>query len=306
MTRSDSFLPLLVLFSVFGAQPVLACATGCTVFDVSTSGVLPGKPGSVVWVEHNYVNQTHNYSGDSHAPDVDNDHKKIRSNSYTAGGQYMFDRAWGIRATAPVIDRNNVSIDDDTGDEASNSHIGLGDVRVQGIYSGLSPDMSTGLTFGLKLPTGDTDDIGFDRDSAIGTGSTDLLLGFYHIGNFHDVPYGWFINGQWAQPLLTRGDYRPGSEVNVSTGVYYKGWNVGKVKITPVMQINGVQHFRDSGAESHREDSGYTQFLASPGVEFNFGSMKLYTDISTPVYQYIYGNQLIAPVTVKTVLSYNF
>ena len=303
MIRTYSLSLAFFLLSTFAAQ---ACATGCTVFDVSTSGVLPGKPGSVVWLEHSYTNQTRNQSGDSLAPDVNNDHKKIRSNSYTAGGQYMFDREWGIRATAPVIDRNNVSIDDISGNEVSSTHAGLGDVRINGIYSGLSPDMSTGLTFGLKLPTGDTDDIGFDRDSAIGTGSTDLLLGFYHIGNFHDMPYGWFVNGQWAQPLVTRGDYRPGSEVNFATGVYHKGWYIGHVKITPVMQFNGTQHFRDSGLESHREDSGYTQLLAAPGIEFNFGSTKLYTDISTPVYQYIYGNQLVAPVTVKTVLSFNF
>ncbi len=105
---------------------------------------------------------------------------------------------------------------------------------------------------------------------------------------------------------MTRGDYRPGSEANINTGVYYKGWTVGDVKVTPVMQMNLVHHWRDSGLESHREDSGYTQVLASPGIELDFGHSKLYTDISTPVYQYVNGNQLVAPITVKTVLSFGF
>ena len=39
--------------------------------------------------------------------------------------------------------------------------------------------MSTGLIFGVKLPTGDWKFAGFDRDTEIGSGSTDVLVGGY-------------------------------------------------------------------------------------------------------------------------------
>ncbi len=42
--------------------------------------------------------------------------------------------------------------------------------------------MSSGLSLGVKLPTGDWTYPNFDRDTSIGTGTTDLLLGGYHLG----------------------------------------------------------------------------------------------------------------------------
>ena len=41
------------------------------------------------------------------------------------------------------------------------------------MYTGFSKDMSKGLIFGVKLPTGDYTAANFDRDTQIGTGSTD-------------------------------------------------------------------------------------------------------------------------------------
>ena len=63
----------------------------------------------------------------------------------------------------------------------------LGDIRLEGIYTGFFADKSAGVTFGLKLPTGDWTynnaygDV--DRDSEIGSGSTDILLGGFYRGN---------------------------------------------------------------------------------------------------------------------------
>jgi hypothetical protein len=70
----------------------------------------------------------------------------------------------------------------------------IGDIRLQGMYTGLSEDMSTGFTLGLKLPTGDWHYPPLDRDTQIGTGSTDLLFGAYHLGtvpfiSFRDTPF---------------------------------------------------------------------------------------------------------------------
>src|SRR5581483_3615675 len=90
----------------------------------------------------------------------------------------------------------------------------IGDIRIRGIYSGFSEDMSTGVTFGLKLPTGSythNDEFGaVDRDTEIGSGSTDLLLGAYHRGRAFAPNLSWFGQVQLDLPMMTRDGYRPG------------------------------------------------------------------------------------------------
>jgi hypothetical protein len=299
---------VLSLFVVLLAVPqqANACACGCGMFDVSTGGVLPDGPGGTVWLEHDYMNQDHNHQDSSSASDTLNDDKKIRTGFTQLGGQYMLNRDWGVKAQVPYVDRNFVTTDDDTGDIVSRQHGGIGDIRLTGIYSGLLPDMSAGLTFGVKLPTGDYTHEGFDRDTSIGTGSTDILLGAYKMGRFSDPANGWFVNGVIDQPVSTQDSYRPGTEINATVGAYHEGWALGKVQITPMMQVIGSQRMRDSGAEADWDGSGYTRFLASPGIEFKVGNTKLYTDIAVPFYEHVNGDQLVASETFKVVLSQDF
>jgi len=299
-------LSCLILLGVALPQQAHACACGCGMFDVSTSGVLPNGEGGTIWLEQDYMSQSHNHEGSHSASDTLNDDKKIRTSYTQLGGQYMFNRDWGVKATVPYMQRNFVTTDDTTGEILSFEHKKIGDIRVSGIYSGFSPDMSAGLTFGLKLPTGSTKDEGFDRDTAIGTGSTNLLLGGYKMGRFSNASYGWFANGVLDQPVLTKGDYRPGTEINASVGTYYEGWSVGSVKVTPLFQVIGAHRWKDSGSQANPDGSGYTRMLASPGLEFGFGATKLYTDVSVPFYDHVRGDQLVAPALFKAVVSYDF
>ena len=72
------------------------------------------------------------------------------------------------------------------------------------MYTGFFKDMSTGVIFGLKLPTGTfTRPPGIDRDSQIGTGSTDLLLGAFHRGLLTgDNAWQYFGQVMWRRPFL--------------------------------------------------------------------------------------------------------
>lgn len=302
MTLSLRRLSLAASAVFFAPSLALACACGCGIFDVGTSSNLPNQPGGSVWVEYNYANQDKNWHGTSSAPSDDNENKKIRTNYYNVGGQYMFNRDWGVKAVVPVLDRAFIT------EDGTAQHTKLGDVRVSGIYSGFSPDMSTGVTFGLKLPTGDYTDAVYDRDTAIGSGSTDLLLGGYHRGWFNDRKlYGWFANSVLDQPVLTQDHYRPGAEISAAVGVYREGWNVGdKATLAPVLQLVGSHRFRDSGAESESDNTGYTQLIVSPGVELAFDKTTLYGDVGLPVYRDVRGQQLVAPVLVKVGLRYSF
>ena len=71
------------------------------------------------------------------------------------------------------------------------------------MYTGFFKDMSTGIMFGVKLPSGTFTAPGLDRDNQIGTGSTDLLLGAYHRGLLSgDNAWQYFSQILWRQPFL--------------------------------------------------------------------------------------------------------
>jgi hypothetical protein len=299
--------PFLVTFALlFSVSKAHSCACGCGLFDVGTSAVLPNGPGGTVWMEYDYASQDHNQHGSGRTSDLDNENKKIRSNLYTVGGQYMFNREWGVRATVPFVDRNFVATDEDSGDTVSLNDRHIGDIHLQGVYSGFSPDMSTGVTFGLKLPTGDTGAAGFDRDTSIGTGSTNLLLGAYHMGRLKDQRFAWFMHGQLDQPVLIKDNYRPGAEASAATGMYYEDWAIRKLKITPVLQLVGTQRFHDTGSNSDPDNTGYSQAFISPGVEFGIGNTKFYGDVAVPVYQHVRGDQLVPGAVFKLRALYEF
>lgn len=283
----------------------LACACGCGVFDVGTASVFPTKPGGTVFFEYDYVNQKRNWNGTTSSPETENEDKNIRSSFMTIGARYMFDRSWGVMASVPYWDRN-VKSDGGSGVE-SFSHDGIGDIRLKGVYSGFSADMSSGVTFGVKLATGDHNDANFSRDTQIGSGSTDLLLGAYHMGALMPgKPWNWFANAEWDQPVVTQDDYRPGSEVNAGIGLYYNGWTIGSTRIAPVAQVIGTTRLSDRGAAAETDNTGYERVLLSPGIEVDTGEVRIYTDVAFPVYQHVNGNQLIAPVLFKLNVSRHF
>ena len=185
----------------------------------------------------------------------------------------------------------------------------LGDLRVECIYAGFLSDQSAGLTFGLKLPTGshNFDPSFVDRDTQIGTGSTDALLGgFYHGNLTRDNRWGWFTQLQLDVPLLIQSAYRPGIELDAAAGIDLKGLALRRVKIVPLAQVIFSERTSDSGAAANPQNSGYQRILLSPGVEFDIHPIKINADIEVPVFQNVTGNQLVAPVLVKMSLSYMF
>jgi hypothetical protein len=283
-----------------------ACACGCGVFDVATSAMFPEHAGGLAYLEWDFMDQDQNWSGRSAAPAADNDDKRIRTNFWTAGAQYSFDRTWTLELAVPYWDRLFVTAGEQGPD--SHTHAALGDARLKAIYTGLSSDLSSGLTFGVKLPTGDSSYPYFDADTQIGTGSTDLLLGGYHRGRLGaESRWSWFANAQWQQPVAHKSDYRPGAAVDAVIGVYYEGWRFGPgLHLAPILQVVGDWHGHDSGALAYPNDTGYTRFFVTPGVELDFGRTRLYADVSHAVYTNVSGNQLVARNLFKVSVSVQF
>ena len=286
----------------------LACACGCGIFDVGTSSMYADHAGFMAFVEYDYLDQSHNWSGTSSAPAADNEDKAIRSSFMTVGGQYQFDRSWGLTIEVPYWHRYFQTTDEDTGAIVEYTHAAMGDIRIKGAYTGFSADMSTGLTFGVKLANGDSSYPNFDADTQIGSGSADLLLGGYHLGRLSaNNRWTYFLQGQWDQPVWHHANYRPGAEGVVATGVYFEGWSThADLKFSPVGQVRAVYRRPDGGADGLPDDTGYTRLLISPGLEIAKGNTRVYADVAVPLYTNARGNQLFANEMWKLNASYYF
>lgn len=299
---------LLVCLLTFLVTPhaSLSCACGCSIFEVGTSSMFPFGPGGTVFLEYDFLDQSRNWSGTSRAPAEDNSDKEIRTHFVTVGLQYMVDANWGFQVDVPYWNRT-FRTTDDGGSVASYTHGALSDLRVQGLYSGFSPNLATGVSFGLKLPTGDYTYPSFDRDTEIGTGSTDLLLGLHHRGSLTETnAWSWFVQVQWEQPFLVKDEYRPGAEIGAGGGIHYNGWFPGGAMVTPVLQLLAAFRFPDSGGAADPDNSGYTRVLVSPGVEIHYGRWMVYGDVRLSVYDRVNGNQLVAPQLFKLMVGYSF
>jgi opacity protein-like surface antigen len=310
-----------LVFAVIAGAAILApnaaraCACGCGVFDVATESMLPQGPGGMLYLEYDYMDQNMNWSHSSPAPTANNGDRDIRTDFVTLGFQYMFNRDWGVQVEVPYDFRSYQATAG-----GSTSWSTIGDIRLQGIYTGFSPDMSAGVTFGLKLPTGnDTHDMTtiLDRDTELGTGSTDALLGGFYRHTLSSVAHGlyWFAQVQLDVPVLIQGGYRPGIEVDTSLGLYYQGLSIGKVYITPVAQVIPSERTSDTGSWASggvndppvgEIDSGYQRILLSPGIEFDIHPVMIYADAEFDVLQLSRGNQLVSPVLFKVAVSYKF
>jgi hypothetical protein len=324
--------PLLAgVILLVGLTPSLswACACGCGVFDVGTPSLIPNGSGGTVWFETDFMNQYINWHDSGPSSWGNNSDKQIKTEFLTAGAQYMFNRSWGAMLTVPYTIRTFRTEADGAGTDGSQidqyKHANFGDVRIWGMYTGLSEDMSFGLLGGFKLATGDHTYEDFDRDTSIGTGSTDLLLGAYKIGTvpsrignvnltFRGQPFQWYAQGQFEYPFTSTGNYEPGKETDDAVGIFYNFGEFGHVikelpaikEIAPFLTLLGSVRAHDKGSEATPTDSGYDRLLIAPGGEIRVGILRFYADIELPIYQHVNGQQLTAPYLLKTIVSYDF
>jgi hypothetical protein len=331
-----SFAPLIG----FTSTAALACACGCSVFDVGGLD-LPQEEdhGGRVFFEFWSGDQTENYVGSSRAPAALNSDKEINTQWYNVGFSYNFNRDWGVMVRIPTVNR---TLTTDTGSFAGivpfNSK-DIGDIELMGMYTGFFKDLSTGVIFGLKLPSGTFTAPGLDRDTQIGTGSTDLLLGAFHRGLLSgDNAWQYFSQIMWRQPFLYQSaadpqgffdgnpgvvqTYFPGAQIDAAAGIVYNNLYhvLGLDKITPLAQVIVSHRDHDTGTGSDPFNSGFDRVMLSPGIEFtkvvdeaNNRVVKVYADIEVPIYYRANAaenagteGQLVAPYLIRVVASYNF
>jgi hypothetical protein len=210
----------------------------------------------------------------------------------------------------PVFSRSHSTFggaypDHDEYDTSSSK--GIGDLRITARYQGLTADHSTGFTFGLKLPTGETEDTfksgaALDRGLQLGTGTTDLLLGAYHFGSINR-DWDYFAQGTLQIALNTHHDFRPGNGLNATAGVRYMGFET----FIPQLQFNARVEKRESGSEADKPNSGASLLYISPGLTMPINkSVQAFGFIQVPIYQHVNGYQLEPEVLLSTGLRYSF
>ncbi len=307
---STCFFGLITLSLLLLPNTARACACGCGVFDVGTLWNLPSGPGGMVYTEYNFSSQSQNWHNLGPSGAANNDDKLIQTSWLTYGAQYFFNNKWGVELQIPIANRLFGGANGDgSGTLVNQSWYTLGDIRLMGYYTGFSPDMSTGLQFGLKLPTGEWNAAPsiVDRDTQIGTGSTDILLGFYTRHRFTKQSYfNWYVQSLLDLPVYGQAGYHPGTEVDSAAGVYYDGLKIGRVHIQPLAQVIVSNRASDNGPSSDPQDSGYQRILLSPGFQIDIHPIRIYADAELPVMNDVVGQQLISQCLVKVNVSYMF
>ncbi|HWD19158.1 MAG TPA: hypothetical protein VHB20_07750 [Verrucomicrobiae bacterium] len=298
-----------------------ACACGCGMFDVGTASMLPTGSGGMAFLDFIYQDQNRNWAGNGPAPAVNNPDREISTLFIAPTVQYFFNRQWGFEAELPFAQRTFKTVGGPSGNDPVSLHWwGLGDIRLNAEYTGFSDDMSSGVNLGVKLPTGDfrhNDAFGdIDRDTELGSGSADLLLGGFYRSYFPGhLGLAWFAQAQLDLPVVTQDQYRPGLEFNTALGLYYSKWHLGRLKISPLAQLIGSFRATDTGANasggSNSDDpgnigSGYQRLSVSPGIELDFHPWRVYADVEIPIYQQMNGNQLVSDELFKFSFSYSF
>jgi hypothetical protein len=344
ITASLASVAMLLLSSLtmvgLTTTQALACACGCSVFDVGGLD-LPQEQdhGGRVFFEFWSTDQTQNYVGSSRAPAALNLDKRLNTQWYNVGFSYNFNRDWGVMMRIPTANR---TLTTDTGAFAGvipfNSK-DIGDIEIMGIYTGFFKDMSTGIMLGVKLPTGTFTAPGLDRDNQIGTGSTDLEVGAFHRGLITgDNAWQYFGQFLLRRPFLYQSaadpqgffdgnpgvvqTYFPSYQIDGAAGIVYNNLYhvLGLDKITPLAQVIVSQRGHDTGTGADPYNSGFDRVMLSPGIEFtkvvdeaNNRVVKLYADVEVPIYYRANAannagteGQLLAPYQIKVVASYNF
>ena len=217
----------------------------------------------------------------------------------------MFNSDWGVMAEVPLTHRGFLTADSGTPEEFD--HTAFGDMRLMGIYSGFSPDMSTGIIVGVKLPTGDHTYAQFRFRCG------DRLRLAPIFCSAHIIPARFQATATLATTARSCGSTnssrqhttRRAANSMAPSAYRYDGWSIGNAQISPVVQAIVSYRGHDGGLAGDPGNTGYSRLLISPGVKADFGTWKLYADVEVPVAQNVEGNQLIAPVALKFIVSYS-
>lgn len=319
MVKKSPLVCTLLVASVLAAPSSHACsACGCTLNSDWASQGLAASGGWRFDVRYDFFEQDQLRSGTdrvsrsdfSYPADTEVQRNTINRN-VTLALDYSPNKDWGISVALPWYDRGHATIaEGDT--EISTSHDqGIGDLRVVARYQGFNPQRSTGIMFGVKVPTGnfsDTFESGpqqgniVDRGVQLGSGTTDALFGVYNFGALAP-DWSYFAQALLTLPLDSRKNFKPGAGFNANFGLRYSASET----LVPQLQINARVEKREQGINADVENSGATLVYLSPGLTWNLNRrFSAYGFAQVPLYQRVNGLQIEATEFVSVGLHYHF
>ncbi len=303
--------------ALVAASPAAACSScGCNLTSDWLSQNLVSQPGTTIGLRYDDVPQTQLRSG-RNAVDpgsivlpADQEIEQHTYNNYlTLTVDHSFDPSWAIDVQLPLLWRPHDTIPEGETDISHSNTKGLGDMRLAVRYQGFGGSGITGVSLGVKLPTGAFDqsfasgsEAGepVDRGLQPGTGTLDATFGVYHFGTLAGN-FDYLLQAQGEVPLGSRDGYKPGIAGTFSGGINYSGWN----GITPQLQFNLRMADKDSGINSDRDNSGGEQLNVALGLSARLGPhLSTFGIVQLPVYQRVNGLQLAPKYTLSFGLQY--
>ena len=330
--------------SAFTTTAARACACGCSVFDVG-GGLLPQENdhGGRIFVEYWHSDQNTNWIGNAKGSAALNQDKNLTTELVQCRLQLHVQSRMGhhgARALGQSQLHHHCRSDDRRAERLTTPGIG-GDIEIMGMYTGFFKDMSTGVTFGLKLPTGIYTAYGFDRDTQIG--SRQHRPHSRRVPSRHDFRRQclavFLARCSGSMPFLYRASptipdagtwtlYKPGFQADGAIGILYNNCTMSSASTRSrrSRQVIASHRAHDSGPAADPLNSGFDRLMFSPGIEFtkvldeaNNRVFKFYVDVEVPFYYRTNAadnggppsaggteGQLIAPVLYKAIASYNF
>jgi hypothetical protein len=299
------------------SAPAFACSTcGCNLTADWLNQGITADNQTTLSLRYDYVPQTQLRSGTSVADRAtfalpnDLEIEQYTYNHYvTASLDHSFGHNWAINVQLPYLDRPHKTVSLGDTDPSYSATSGLGDVRVSARYQGFGGPGVTGIQFGLKLPTGGISQnfkagpsAGQIADTTlqVGQGTTNAILGFYHLGTMARN-FDYLVQVQGDVPLNARAQYRPGDAATVSVGTHYLGWR----GVTPQLIFNLRLASRDSGLNADTVNTGGEQLYVAPGLSFKLAKRVTgFAIVQLPLYERVNGLQITPHETVSVGLSY--
>lgn len=304
------------------AAPGAHASCGAAFCMVNTSWNVQGawtEPGLRLDLRYEYLDQDQPRSGSGKVGvgQISQHHDEVRTvnRNWLATADYTANRDWGVAATLPLLDRSHAHIHNHHGQQIWDSwnFTRVGDLRVLGRRQWHGESLqaqrldSWGMSFGMKLPTGDfrvrnAEGELAERSLQPGTGTADVLFGGFFRSAFGSGA-SWFADAVAQLPIESRDQYKPGNRIALDLGYRRE---LGE-RLAVMLQLNALHKERDRGAAAEPADSGGRFLFASPGFSWVVAkNVQLYAFLQLPLYQYVNGVQLTADWAAVAGLSTRF
>lgn len=285
----------------------------------TTESALIGT-GSVLDLRFEYIDQDHLRSGSRSASEDEaggQHHEELETvnRNYLLTFSHSLKPPWGVWIVAPVVDRDHRHLHHHHGEELpeSWSFTDIGDVSLIGryrlpLYGSAERQVTTGINFGLQLPTGPTDVTNREGEQAErslqpGSGTLGGIIGAYFQRKMPAQGALWFAQVYYRHALESDEGYKPGSHLGLDLGYSH---DLGE-RLDAVVQLNLVLRGRDEGPAAEPEDSGADYLALSPGLNYALGRLwQAYGYVQLPLYQHVNGVQLTADWSVVAGVSRRF